>query len=113
MFEQQGTAQNRFAILALTEVQGDVHQDDDQQEDVAEQTYKKKSGKKAPALTLRRACATYEGSVEGCVFTTVRGVTGYYEDARQAAKKNSPITARRMPLPNNPDRVLPRSGGAR
>ncbi|KAK7248883.1 hypothetical protein SO694_00042229 [Aureococcus anophagefferens] len=26
---------------------------------------KKKSGKKAPALTLRRACATYEGSVEG------------------------------------------------
>ena len=54
MFEQQGTAQNRFAILARTEVQGDVHQDDDQQEDVAEQTYKKKSGKKKKPTPKRK-----------------------------------------------------------
>ena len=58
---------------------------------------KKKSGKKAPALTLRRACATYEGSVEGCVFTTVRGVTGYYEDARRAAKKRKAAEAPAAP----------------
>ncbi|KAH8076402.1 helicase [Aureococcus anophagefferens] len=58
---------------------------------------KKKSGKKSPALTLRRACATYEGSVEGCVFTTVRGVTGYYEDARQAAKKRKAAEAPAAP----------------
>ena len=51
-FEKQGTGQNRFAILARTEVQGDAQQEDDQQEDVAVQIYKQKSSKKKPKIKM-------------------------------------------------------------
>ena len=48
----------------------------------------KKSGKKVKEVpkVLRKPSKTYRGSLEGCVFTTVKGVTGYYEDAAQAMK---------------------------
>ena len=53
----------------------------------------KKAAKKAPAPTGPRACATYEGPVEGCVFTTVRGITGYFEEEHPAATEPAPAKA--------------------
>ena len=52
-----------------------------------------KQSAKAPAPTGPRACATYEGPVEGCVFTTVRGITGYFEDEHPAATEPAPAKA--------------------
>ena len=52
-----------------------------------------KAAKKAPVPTGPRACATYEGPVEGCVFTTVRGITGYFEDEHPAATEPAPAKA--------------------
>ena len=52
-----------------------------------------KQSAKAPAPTGPRACATYEGPVEGCVFTTVRGITGYFEEEHPAATEPAPAKA--------------------
>ncbi|KAH8062627.1 helicase [Aureococcus anophagefferens] len=54
---------------------------------------KKKSGKKAPALTLRRACATYEGSVEGCVFTTKARAAAARADVSDAEEEAAAAAA--------------------
>ena len=52
-------------------------------------TKKKKKQKRksagGPPRELVREAKTYAGPVAGCVFTTVRGVTGYYSDGPRAA----------------------------
>ena len=70
----------------------------------------KQSAKKAPVPTGPRACATYEGPVEGCVFTTVRGITGYFEDEHPAATapakpaKKARAPKRKAPAPKKAKR---------
>ena len=46
---------------------------------------KKQKRKAAPPRELVREAKKYAGPVAGCVFTTVRGVTGYYSDGPRAA----------------------------
>ena len=51
---------------------------------------KKKKPKAPPPRELVRAVRAYEGRVAGCVFTTAKGVTGYYADGPQPKKRAAP-----------------------
>ena len=51
---------------------------------------KKQKRKAAPPRELVREAKKYAGPVAGAVFTTVRGVTGYYSDGPRAARRDAP-----------------------
>ena len=52
---------------------------------------KKQKRKAAPPRELVREAKKYAGPVAGAVFTTVRGVTGYYSDGPRAANAAPPM----------------------